>query len=474
VEDLVDSKQELMRMIPSVERVLEHPDLGGIDKDVPRWVVKEAARSVLAKLREAIAAGTVVAEEPLDEIVARVRAEAHTRSKRGIRRVINATGIIIHTNLGRSLLSQQAVEAAREVAGSYSALEFDLGLGKRTSRTKHVEVLLRRIIDCEAAFVVNNNAAAVMIVLNTLSEGYETIVSRGELIEIGGSFRLPEVMDKSGAKMVEVGTTNRTRLEDYLDAITGSTRVILKVHQSNFEMTGFVESVSAKDLAELAHTRGLVIVEDLGSGALVDLGTLGVEREPMPQESLRNGVDVVTFSGDKLLCGPQAGVVVGKQDLLDRIRSNPLARALRVGKMTLAALEVTLRQYLEDELIHETLPTLKMISHSPGDLAGRASSVSKALSQGLAGIATVAVTEGFSQIGGGSLPGSSLKGPVIAISSDRFSADAMVSILRRCDTPIVARISEDRVMIDLRTVQPSEDEILIEQVLAAFAGGGNQ
>ena len=470
----MDSKQELMRTIPSVEKVLEHPGLRGIEKDVPRWIVKEAARSVLAGLREAIIAGRVVAQEPLDRIVDRIRVEAKTKSGRGIRRVINATGIIIHTNLGRSALSPQAVDAASEVAGCYSALEFDLGLGKRTSRTRHVEALLCKIIECDAAFVVNNNAAAVMITLNTLSEGYQTIVSRGELIEIGGSFRLPEVMDKSGAKMVEVGTTNRTRLEDYVGGITDSTRVILKVHQSNFEMTGFVESVPAKDLVELAHSRGLVIVEDLGSGALIDLGALGVEREPMPQESLRNGVDVITFSGDKLLCGPQAGIIVGKRDLIYRIRTNPLARALRIGKMTLAALEVTLRQYLEDEPVQERLPTLKMISCRYEDLADRARSVSEALSQGLGGIAAVSVTEGFSQIGGGSLPGSSLKGPLIAISSERFSADAIVSALRRSETPIVARSSEDRVVSDLRTVQRSEDEILIEQVIAAFAGGGNQ
>jgi L-seryl-tRNA(Ser) seleniumtransferase len=471
LEDLVESKRDLLRAIPSVETVLEDPELVDLGGRVPRWSIMESTREVLAEIRQAITEGRRREEPRMTEIVEEIAARARAGSRRSFRNVINATGVVIHTNLGRTLLSEDAVSAVCEIAGSYSNLEFDLAAGKRTTRTMHVENLLLKIIGCESACVVNNNAGAVLLALNTLAEGKEAVVSRGELIEIGGSFRLPEVMDKSGTTMIEVGTTNRTRIDDYQRAITGTTRVILKVHKSNFEMTGFVESVEIKSLAELAHANGLIIVEDLGSGALVDLSQFGVEKEPMPQESLRSGADVVTFSGDKLLCGPQAGIIVGKAEFVDRMKANPLARALRVDKMTLAALEATLRHYLEPESLLERLPTLKVISLKPGDLKLRADAAAKRLSAGLKDRASVSVRRVTSQIGGGSLPTTGLESFAVALCSDVYSADRIASMLRRCEVPIVARILEDNVMIDFRTVQPSEDETLTSQILKALAGG---
>jgi L-seryl-tRNA(Ser) seleniumtransferase len=437
-------------------------------------MITESAREVLAETRRAIAEGHTREAPQMAELVKEIGFRALARSKRGIRRVINATGVIIHTNLGRAPLSDAAHEAAGEVARSYSSLEFDLTEGRRTTRTKHVEGLLIRITGCESGFAVNNNAGAVLLALNTLADGREVIVSRGELVEIGGSFRLPEVMDKSGARMVEVGTTNRTRLDDYANAISGDTAVILKVHRSNFWMDGFTESVSAKDLAEVAHEHDLIIVEDLGSGALVDFSQFGTEREPLPQESLRDGVDVVTFSGDKLLCGPQAGIIVGRSLMVDRMKRNPLARALRIDKMTLAALEQTLRSYLEPETLIENTPILRMIASSVEDLERRAEAVSTGLSGRLSGKVRVAVRDATSQIGGGSLPAASLNTCVLALSSEEYSAEQIVSKLRACDIPIIARILDDNVVLDFRTVQPSEDEILIEQIVAAFAGGDTE
>ncbi len=467
----MNTKRDLLRSIPSVERVLEHPDIVALGQRCPRWAIAESAREVLADIREAIAGGKHREQPQMVEILQTIRTRAQARCRRGIRRVINATGILIHTNLGRSILSDRAVDAILEIARSYSSLEYDVEAGRRTSRIGHVESLLCKIIGCDGAHVVNNNAGAVLIALNTLADGSEVVVSRGELIEIGGSFRLPDVMDKSGARMVEVGTTNRTRLEDYEDAITSSTGLILKAHRSNFEMSGFVESVPVRELADLAHKHDIPVVEDLGSGALVDFSQFGVEKEPMPQESLRHGVDVVTFSGDKLLCGPQAGVIVGRGDLVERMKKNPLTRALRIGKMTLAALEETLRQYLEPETLSGALPTVAMIACPPEEIRRRAGAVAEILSEKIGHVLEVSVVSSRSQIGGGSLPSATLDSSALAISSRQLSADQIVSVLRECEVPIIARIAEDKAIIDFRSVQPSEDELLTSQMLAAFAGG---
>jgi L-seryl-tRNA(Ser) seleniumtransferase len=472
VEDPLNSRQEWLRAIPSVERLLEHSEMVKLAREIPRWMVVEAAREVLAEKREAIMAGRETGEAAPGELVEAAARRARAKVPLGIRRVINATGIVIHTNLGRSLLSERAVEAVRDAAGGYSSLEYDVASGKRTSRTRHVEDLLCKITGAEAAFVVNNNAAAVLLALNTISSGGETIVSRGELVEIGGSFRLPDVMEQSRAVMVEVGTTNRTRVSDYAEAITPSTKVLLKVHHSNFEMTGYVEEVGSRELAELARERGLVVMEDLGSGALVDLAGLGTEKEPMPQESLGAGVDVVTFSGDKLMGGPQAGLILGGRETVARMKANPLARALRIDKLTLAALEETLRHYLDLKKGQEQIPTLRLIAQSHMDLRGRAESVAKALAGRLGAGVSVNVIASVSQVGGGSLPAAELKSFAVALASDSIPAGDVAQALRFAPVPIVARIVDDRVLIDFRTVQPSEDELLIDQIAAAFAGGG--
>jgi L-seryl-tRNA(Ser) seleniumtransferase len=469
---LVDTKQGLLRRIPSVERVLEQARVRSLAEVLPRWAVADAVRAVLAEIRDGISSGRRSEAADLDEIITRVTEAARRGARRGIRRVINATGIVIHTNLGRANLSPEAVAAVQEVAQSYCSLEFDLETGRRTKRTRHVDELVSRILGSGDAFVVNNNAGAVLLGLNTLADGKEVIVSRGELVEIGGSFRLPEIMDKSGARMVEVGTTNRTRLADYERAIGPSTAILLKVHWSNFEMTGFVESVPPGELAGLAHKHGLVMMEDLGSGALVDFSLLGIARETMPQESLRDGVDVVTFSGDKLLGGPQAGVIVGRGDLLGMMKQNPLARALRVDKLVLAAMEETLRHYLDIDTVFEKIPTLAAIACKTEEMEPRA----RRIAAGLAGKAgedvTIETGRAESQAGGGSLPTAALATSVIRISSKKVSPDEITARLRRGEVPIIARIAEDKVIIDLRTVQPSEDEVLARQIVLALAGGG--
>ncbi len=464
-------KQELLRSIPAVERVLEEPDLEALTCKLPRWTVTEAVRIVLDRIRHAIVEARTMQRPQMSEILQDVKCVAEQLAQRGIGRVVNATGVLLHTNLGRAILCEAAVEAVVEVARAYSSLEIDLDTGKRTSRLRHVEDLLKRIIGCEAATAVNNNAGAVLLALNTLAEGKETIVSRGELIEIGGSFRLPEVVAKSGTTMVEVGTTNRTHLDDYKRAISGRTAVILKVHRSNFEMTGFVESVPSRQLANLARNNDLVLIEDLGSGALIDYADFGVEHEPMPQECLKNGVDIVTFSGDKLLGGPQAGIIVGRKHLIEEMKVNPLARALRLDKMTLAALEVTLRLYLEPERLRQTIPILKMICTSADALEARATRIRTLIEEKVSEMIEISVEKERSQIGGGSLPGVSLETAVIKISSRHYSPAEISSVLRRCQPPIIARISDEKVILDLRTVQPSDDEVLIAQITAAFAGG---
>ena len=467
-----DRKSKLLRGIPSVERILAEGSVVEVSRSVPRWVVVDSAREVLAEVRRAIVEGRVSEEADTGDVALKVRARALAASKRGIRKVINATGVVIHTNLGRSILARTAAEAALEVAESYSTLEYDLERGTRSSRTASADRLLARIVGSEDAFAVNNNAGAVLIALNTLAFGRGAIVSRGELVEIGGSFRLPDVMEKSGSRLVEVGTTNRTRLEDYEGAIAADTAAILKVHHSNFAMKGFVESPPLADLVGLAHGRGIIVIEDLGSGALVDLSTIGVPREPMPQESISAGVDVVTFSGDKLLGGPQAGLIAGKGTMVAAMKNNPLARVLRLDKSTLAALEETLRIYLGGENVAREIPTLAMLGRPLEELERRAEKVASLIASATSGLARISVERAFSQVGGGSLPLAELETRVVSIVSSRHSADRLVELLRESATPIIARIVEDKVYLDLRTVEPSADDLLARQVVTALGGAG--
>ncbi len=465
----MEDRQELLRSLPSVEVVVDKIERSGEASGQPRQIMVNAAREAVSELRQAILDGTVIEAPGEDAVLDRVRGKLANSHLRGIRALINATGVIVHTNLGRSLLAEEARRAVDEVVTSYASLEMDLVTGKRTSRTAHVSALLIDLIGCEDALVVNNNAAAVMLVLNTLSAGREVIVSRGELVEIGGSFRLPEIILRSGCSLVEVGTTNRTRVEDYERALTGHTGAILKVHQSNFMMSGFVESVPCADLARVAESRGVHFIDDLGSGALYDFSTMGIEREPLPQDSLKCGAHLVTFSGDKLMGGPQAGMVVGRGDLVEECRRNPMARALRVDRVTLAALQATLMLYLEPERLPERLPTLKMMSTPAEEIRKRAERIAEAVAQAAGSAAKVEVADDESRIGGGALPGSAIPTYAVVISLRDLSADDFVCELRKGEVPVVGRISEGNVVLDPRTVKTSQDDLLIDLIGKALA-----
>ena len=448
---------QLFRRLPSVDELLRNPAIAPIAERDGRAATLDAARAVLDRLRAEIAAGRL--DEPQVELAVAGLAEAVERELRrslqlSLRPVINATGVVLHTNLGRAPLASAALDHARQVATAYSNLEFNLDSGERGKRDVHVDRLFARLLGEDpdvSTVVVNNNAAAVLLALNTLADGGEVVVSRGELVEIGGSFRIPDVMTKSGATLREVGTTNRTRLADYERAINDRTRLILRVHRSNFQIVGFTEQPSLQELVELAHQRGLPVVEDLGSGALLDLRTIGISGEPGVGDSLRAGVDVVTYSGDKLLGGPQAGMLSGRREVIARIRSNPLFRALRVDKLIYAALEATLVAYVRQD--HDAVPALRMMRLSADDIGQRAQALARILQPPL----TAEVIEGESVIGGGAAPGATLPTRLLAITIEGLSADAVATRLRKNDPPIVARVEEGRVLLDLRTVFPEQD-----------------
>jgi L-seryl-tRNA(Ser) seleniumtransferase len=400
--------------------------------------------------------------------------------KHSLRPVINATGVVLHTNLGRAPLAIAALEHIRETAGTYSNLEFEIEGGMRGKRDVHVERLLQRLLQDEvkepvSTIVVNNNAAAVLLALNTLADDGEVIVSRGELVEIGGSFRIPDVMSKSGAILREVGTTNRTRVADYENAINERTRLLLRVHRSNFEITGFTEQVSAAELVTLSRKRSLPLMEDLGSGALVDLQNFGISGEPGVLDRLRAGVDIVTYSGDKLLGGPQAGLISGLADLVARMRSNSLFRALRVDKLTYAALEATLLAYVKRD--YEAIPVLRMMHLTKQEIGSRADAVVKSLNcvvdahHAASGQKMmVEIINGESIIGGGAAPSSVLPTRLLAVSCAGLSADEMAERLRASDPPIIARVEDGRVLLDLRTVFPEQDQA-IAAALGSFSQG---
>jgi L-seryl-tRNA(Ser) seleniumtransferase len=385
------------------------------------------------------------------------------------KRVINATGVVIHTNLGRSILPLSAREALVEAGTRYSNLEFDLATGKRGSRYSLVEKLLCDLTGAEAALVVNNNAAAVLLVLDTFAKGREVIVSRGQLVEIGGSFRIPDVMAKSGAKLVEVGATNRTHLRDYEGAINEETAMLLKVHASNFKMVGFTKEVLVEELVELAGRSDLLVMEDLGSGCLMDMSRYGLKKEPTVQETVKVGVDVVTFSGDKLLGGPQAGLIVGKRKIIDRIKSNQLNRALRIDKFTLAALETVLRLYYDHETAVAKIPTLAMLTASPEIMGRRAHRLSRRVKKNLARKCSVSVRTTGSRVGGGALPEEELESRAVVLEPLDRTVNELEKALRTNSLPVIGRIEEDRYILDMRTV--GDDEIpLVANVLHKVFG----
>jgi L-seryl-tRNA(Ser) seleniumtransferase len=455
-----DSKLDLYKSLPSVDDLLKREPLVSLAAKQGQPAVTDAVRTVLGSLRNEIAAGWLDAEKlrlSLTRLVEAVEEELRRALGHSLTKVINATGVILHTNLGRAPLAVSALEHIRETAEGYSNLEFDLEAAERGKRDVHVDRLFRKLLGGGVStIVVNNNAAAILLALNTLAEGAEAIVSRGELVEIGGSFRIPDVMAKSNAILREVGTTNRTRISDYERAITDKTRLLLRVHRSNFEITGFTEQVAVEELVQLARQRNIPLIEDLGSG-LLDLDSLRVDGEPAVLDSLRAGVDVVTYSGDKLLGGPQAGILCGRADLIERMRSNSLFRALRVDKLTYAALEATLMAYVQGD--YERIPVLRMLRLQKHEIARRARAVVERLSLSRLSIEPI---DGESLIGGGAAPSAVLPTCLLALRSDRFSAEEISARLLASVPPVVTRVEEGCVLLDLRTVFPEQDQLVVE------------
>lgn len=465
---------ELLRLFPSIDRLLARTAANQASDMFGRDRVRDLLREIADQIKQAVTSGQwseisdqQTTESFIDEIERRLALRIERMAKPSLRRVINATGIVIHTNLGRAPLAESAINAITEVAAGYSNLEYDLEEGRRGHRESHCEELLARVIHSESAVLVNNNAAAVFLVLNTLAEGGEVIVSRGELVEIGGSFRIPEVMEKSGARLREVGTTNRTHIEDYERAIGSDTRLILRVHPSNYRIVGFTHRPDAAEIADLARRAGIPSFEDLGSGCLINLESSGVADEPVVAESIRAGVSVVSFSGDKMLGGPQAGVIAGSREMIERVKKNPLMRALRVDKLTYAAMEATLRLYERGRAASD-IPVIRAITVSREEIRSRATSFAAKIKQVTDDRIRVSLQDGMSMTGGGSAPEVGLPTVLVTITSDVMSAASIEERLRRHTTPVIARTERDRVMIDLRTVG-SEEEAIILDAIAALA-----
>ncbi len=460
-----------LREIPSVDQVLSRPGLVALAHSAGRAVLTRVTRSVLGELRAGLIRGTDGVFGTVgtagEQIEARIAVEVEKLLATSLRRVINATGVVLHTNLGRAPLARAAVTAISESAPYYTNLEYDIESGQRGKRDIHTAGLLADLAGAEAAIVVNNNAAAVFLVLNTLAKSAQVIVSRGELIEIGDGFRIPEIMAESGAALREVGTTNRTRLGDYERAINKSTRLLLRVHPSNFHVSGFTQRPSLEELVALGRRKRVPVFEDLGSGCLADLASAGIA-EPIVRASCRAGAAIVSFSGDKLLGGPQAGIIAGKREMVARIRRNPLFRALRVDKLTIAALEATLKAYFRGAL--DEIPALRMIRMPAAEIARRAEALAEKLRYSLPPDAEVKLSVGSSVIGGGSTPDQKLPTHLISLHSRIRSAVAIEQRLRKpaVGTPVIARIAGDRLIIDLRTVLPDEESSLTATLAQAF------
>lgn len=452
------STENPYRTLPSVDRLMGHERLRGLLAEAGP-AAADLVRQGIEAARAAIAAGAAAPTE--EEIVDGIVALAERLLRPSLRPVINATGVIIHTNLGRAPLSDEAMAAMAAVSAGYSNLEFDLEAGERGSRLAHLEALLRQVTGAEAGMAVNNNASAVYLALSALAQGREVIVSRGQAVEIGGGFRIPDVMRQSGARLVEVGTTNRTYLRDYEAAITAETAAIMRVHASNFRIVGFTESPAIEDLARLGHEHGLLVIDDLGSGCLLDTTAFGLAPEPTVQGSVAAGVDLVLFSGDKLLGGPQAGIIVGRRHLIDLLRRHPLARALRMDKASIAGLAATLRHYLRGEAV-EKVPVWRMIAAPLAEMERRARRWARAVGP------PAMVVDGRSMVGGGSLPEESLPTKVLAVPGDGGYLSEVARRLRASDPPVVGRIDGGRLLLDPRTVEPAQDRALVTALRAAL------
>ncbi len=454
--------QQILRKLPAVDQILKWPEIEKVLADNPRKLVLTAIRQALDEKRKRIIESLKPPEEDIgdDEILADVLVKLQKLSEFTLIPVVNATGIIVHTNLGRSLLAEEALERLRIISSSYSNLEYDLAVGHRGSRYVHAENILCELTGAEAALVVNNNAGAVLLVLNTLAQGKEVVVSRGQLVEIGGAFRIPDVMERSGARLRDVGCTNRTHLKDYEEAINENTALLMKVHNSNYMIIGFTNEVALPDLVELAHRYNLLAVEDLGSGSFIDLSRYGLKKEPTAREAIESGVDVVTFSGDKLLGGPQAGIILGKKELIARFKKNPLTRALRIDKLTLAALEATLRLYRDFDTAIKRIPTLRMITTPIEELTSKALKLKDKLEKVAGAKFSFSVEDNYSQVGGGALPGQNIPTKVVSVVSEEYSAASIEKILRSFEPPIIGRIEHERYLLDVRTMTESDFDVV--------------
>lgn len=462
---ITNQQKEALRRLPAVHVILEQPALKPWLTRLPRERITQAAAGVVSRHRRRILADAGSPVPEAADLAIQAAEELDALLRPALRRVINATGVVLHTNLGRALLSRAATAAMQEAALYPSNLEYRLESGSRGSRHEHVEALLRRLTGAEAALVVNNNAAAVFLVLRTLAREKEVIVSRGQLVEIGGSFRVSEIMQESGARLVEVGTTNKTHPRDVEQAITPETALLMKVHTSNFRIIGFTREVSREELTELGERHQLPTYEDLGSGVLYDLAARGIGDEPTVQDCIKAGIDVVSFSGDKLLGGPQAGIILGKKQWIDRMKKNQLLRSLRVDKCTLAGLEATLHHYLQPEEAAREIPTLRQLLATAGEIRERAERLHRRLQEAVGDRLQSEVVPSLSQVGGGSLPGWELDTWCVALTSPRHSAAALEAGLRRGETPVIARIVKEQLLLDLRTVTDEELGDISEAVM---------
>ncbi len=464
-------KKKLFAMLPSVDEILGDDSLKSILNEYPRSLVLDSVRQAIDEKRKLIIKLDENSEgieiNNSDIIIDSIK-KIKVNYSLSLKNVINGTGVVLHTNLGRSLLSESIKEEVWEIASKYSNLEYDIELGQRGSRYVHLVDIIKKLTKAEDVLIVNNNAAAVLLVLNTLAKNKDVIVSRGELVEVGGSFRIPSIMSLSGAKLVEVGATNKTHILDYEEAINEDTNILMKVHTSNYKILGFTESVGLDELSKISKKYNIPLVEDLGSGVLIDLSKYGLSYEPTVLDSIKKGVDIVTFSGDKMLGGPQAGIIVGKKEYIDKMKKNQLTRALRVDKITIAALEATFRLYLDEKKAVKEIPTLRMLTYSLDELKDRAKKFLDMLNKLKLNI-DIKLEEGFSQVGGGSMPIERMNTYLISLRPNNISVSSLEEKLRLSNSHIIGRISEDRYLLDVRTIFDNQFEIIAKEIKNALS-----
>ncbi len=462
--------QQILRSLPSVDTISADERVRNACPSAARRLVVDSVRQALDQVRSAVLEGKFEADDVEAEVVARSIRLLREAARPSYRKVVNATGIILHTGLGRAVLPKRAINRITQELSGYSLLQVGVETGKRSKRDYRIERLLQQLTGAEPATVVNNNAAGTSLVLNTVGAGKEVIVSRGQLVEIGGAFRLPDVMAFSGAKLVEVGTTNKTHARDYVNAITEETAAILRVHPSNYKIQGFSSEVPLDEMVQIAHEHNLVMIDDVGAGSLIDFSRFGFEPEPTLPESIAAGSDIVTSSGDKLIGATQGGIILGKADLIEKVRKNQFARIVRAGKLTLAALEATLELFLDEAAALSEVPTLEMVLRSGETMAKNAKRLASLIRKSVGDAAEVNVVAGFSQLGSGSLPTQNLATTLVAVSPKKGSAEALAKALRMCDVPVFTRIQEDRVLLDPRTLQDGEDKTIV-QAMGEVLGG---